>query len=149
MLPVSDQVPIDGSYNSADDRKPVPFPLIPPATNTLPLGRSVAVCSERGVLILPVVNHTPRFAVITKEVNFDVVVPGVLMISVFGVLLERSKKMLSTIIIIANVAAITSDPFFPRLVALLEPFPGECPTGVPLPELDAGVPVVVVNCGRV
>jgi hypothetical protein len=52
MLPVAENVPVDGSYNSA-----VASP--PPAISTMPLGRSIAEWNERGALILPVGVNVP------------------------------------------------------------------------------------------
>jgi hypothetical protein len=51
MLPVGRQVPVAGSYSSADEEEP------PPVTSTCPLGNSVAVWPDRSVVILPVRLH--------------------------------------------------------------------------------------------
>src|SRR5438094_5415413 len=50
------QLPVAGSYNSALLKSE---PLYPPATSTLPLGSSVAVCRKRAVPRLPVAVHVP------------------------------------------------------------------------------------------
>src|SRR6266550_1814719 len=55
-LPVAVHVPLAGSYSSALLKT---RPLFPPATSTLPLGRSVAVCWARAVPRLPVAVHVP------------------------------------------------------------------------------------------
>ena len=57
MLPVAVQVPADGSYSSAEDKAPVL--LRPPATRTLPLGKSAAVVSSRATVMLPVAVQAP------------------------------------------------------------------------------------------
>src|SRR5438094_8232088 len=50
------QLPVAGSYNSALLKSE---PLYPPATSTLPLDSSVAVCRKRAVPRLPVAVHVP------------------------------------------------------------------------------------------
>ena len=57
MLPVAENVPVPGSYSSAEARKPML--LWPPVTNTLPLGSSVAVWPVRAVAMLPVEEKPP------------------------------------------------------------------------------------------
>src|SRR5262245_21028691 len=59
MLPVAAQVPVAGSYSSAElsDDASSRSNATPPATRTSPLGSSVAVCSVRGVIMLPVTVH--------------------------------------------------------------------------------------------
>ena len=57
---VAVHVPVAGSYSSALLKKP--GLLAPPATSTLPLGSSVAVCRARAVMSLPVSFHWPGVA---------------------------------------------------------------------------------------
>src|SRR2546421_572520 len=55
-------VPVLGSYSSADARAGLPpelSALMPPATNTWPLVRRVAVWPSRALFILPVRLHVP------------------------------------------------------------------------------------------
>ena len=47
MLPVGDQLSVTGSKSSAV--AVAPSVVLPPATSTLPSGKSVAVCSARGI----------------------------------------------------------------------------------------------------
>ena len=56
--PVSLQVPVLGSYNSAEARVPA-MPVCPPVTRTLPLGSGVAVWPIRAAAKLPVVLQVP------------------------------------------------------------------------------------------
>ena len=48
-----------GSYNSALVKKPAGDPPAPPVTRTFPLDSNVAVCSARGVVMLPVQTKVP------------------------------------------------------------------------------------------
>jgi hypothetical protein len=62
MRPVAVQVPLRGAYNSALVRAPQGEGGqndTPPATSTVPLGSSVAVCSARATRRLPVTVHRP------------------------------------------------------------------------------------------
>jgi hypothetical protein len=63
MLPVALQVPVRGSYSSAEAKALVvesSFESAPPATRTRPSGRSVAVCSFRATLMFAVARQLPR-----------------------------------------------------------------------------------------
>ncbi len=56
MLPVADQVPVSGSYNSAE----VSFSsLAPPTTSTRPSSSRTVVWPSRGVPIVPVAIQAP------------------------------------------------------------------------------------------
>src|SRR5207249_6593235 len=62
MLPVSDQVPVCGSYSSAElvtNAVPQQPPDVPPATSTLPFGSSTAVAPDLDTNMLPVLLHVP------------------------------------------------------------------------------------------
>jgi hypothetical protein len=54
--PVTENVPVEGSYSSAPD---TPEPFQPPRISTRPLGRSVAVWPCRAVAIEPVAEDVP------------------------------------------------------------------------------------------
>src|SRR5579875_3167333 len=61
-LAVSAQVPVVGSYSSAltlEGVQPQPAGRVPATTRTWPVGSKVAVCSVRGVVMLPVGLHSP------------------------------------------------------------------------------------------
>ena len=53
MLPVAENVLVEGLYNSAV--AVTALPEIPPVINTSPLFRRVAVCSAREIVMLPAV----------------------------------------------------------------------------------------------
>src|SRR3989442_1786815 len=57
MVPVVDQVPEAGSYNSAPAKDPPPDAVSPPVTSTLPLDSNVAVWPMRRIDIEPVYDH--------------------------------------------------------------------------------------------
>jgi hypothetical protein len=70
MLPVAIQVPLPGSYSSAEFADRSAFgPILPPATSTLPSDSSVAVLLVRASVIPPVPDQLGALAETTDEVG--------------------------------------------------------------------------------
>ena len=59
MSPVAVQDPLPGSYTSAEAVDLLLPSEVPPATSTLPSGKSVAVCPRRTRTMFPVTVHDP------------------------------------------------------------------------------------------
>src|SRR5512143_3286866 len=69
MLPVEVQIPVLGSYSSADVGQQLLSLPTPPNTRTLPVTRRTAVACERGVVMLPVAVHVGGRSPTTNEVG--------------------------------------------------------------------------------
>jgi hypothetical protein len=64
MLPVAENVPAEGSYNSAEANPP-------PTISTMPLGRSIAEWNERATVIFPVGVNVPAAGSYTSAVAVE------------------------------------------------------------------------------